>query len=152
MDVRAARVGSGVVIDLEGRFTLEVDTRPLHDLVRSIVHVGSCRVVLDFGSVPALDCSGIGELVTLYNLVRQAGGTLALANVARHQTYLLQILGLLKVFRTFASRREAMAWCRSIVPQQAVGFPFEPLEALSRAGRPSIGGILGDSVQVRARR
>jgi anti-anti-sigma factor len=138
MQVRAERVGSAVVLDLEGRLTVEADMHQLHELVRSIVRLDGRRVVLDLGNVPQLDCSGIGQLVRLNNLVREAGGALTLVNVERRQKHLLQILGLLEAFRVFDDRQEAMAWCWSAAAADR-GPAFEQPKA--SAARPSMGGV-----------
>lgn len=114
MRVRAERVDSAWVLHLEGRLTVEEDTRQLHEMVRSMTHFDKCNVVLDFGNVGQLDCSGIGQLVQLDNQVRGSGGALTLLNVEHRQKRLLQLLGLLAVFRVVDRRQEAITGCRNV--------------------------------------
>lgn len=145
MRVRGERVGSAVVLHLEGRLTLEADTHRLHELVRSIVRFGPCNVVLDLGNVWQLDCSGIGQLVQLRNQVCGSSGVFALVNVERRQKRILQILGLLTVLRVVNSRQEAITGCRSAAAV-AGGPPSARLEASTDAARPSSDGVFQQAV------
>ncbi|MCK7472215.1 MAG: STAS domain-containing protein [Desulfomicrobium escambiense] len=83
------------MLHLEGRLTVEEDTRQLHELVRAMVRFAPGNVVLDLGNVGQLDCSGIGQLVQIHEQVRGSGGAFALLNVERRQKRLLQLLKLL---------------------------------------------------------
>jgi anti-anti-sigma factor len=145
MRVRAERVDSAWVLHLEGRLTVEEDTRQLHELVGSMTRFDPCNVVLDFGNVGQLDCSGIGQLVQLDNQVRGSGGALTLLNVENRQKRLLQLLGLLTVFRVCDRRQEAITGCRNAAAW-AWGLPSAQLEASTDAARPSIGCAFAQAV------
>ena len=145
MRVRAERVDSAWVLHLEGRLTVEEDTRQLHELVRSMVHFDPCNVVLDLGNVGQLDCSGIGQLVQLNNLVCGSGGAFTLLNVEPLQKRLLGMLGLLTVFRVLDRRPEAIAICRSAAAW-ACGLPSAPFGASTADARPSIDVVLAQPV------
>ncbi len=128
--VRGERVGSAtVVLHLEGRLTLEADTLQLHELVRAISQFGPCHVILDFGDVGQLDCSGIGQLVQLRNLVCGADRVFALINVDRRQQRILEILGLLTVLRVAGSREKAIGECPSTVRALALPPSARPTTA-----------------------
>jgi anti-anti-sigma factor len=145
MRVRAERVDSAWVLHLEGRLTVEEDTRQLHELVQSMTRFCPCNVVLDLGSVRQLDCSGIGQLVQLNNQVGASGGAFALLNVEPRQKHLLQLLGLLTVLRMFDRRKEAITGCRSGAAL-ACGLPSGRLEASTGATRPATDGVCAQAV------
>lgn len=136
LDVRAEKVDSAIVVDLEGRLTVEADTHRLDDLVRSATGLDVRHVVLDLGHVGQLDCSGIGRLVQLRNQVCARGSTFTLVNVERRQRKLLELAGLLAVFTVFDSRQEALTWCRNSAAA-ARGLSFRPLEGIASAGCPA---------------
>jgi len=110
-------VGSTVILHLEGRLTVEEDTHPLHELLGSITGVDPWTVVLDLANVPQLDCSGIGQLVQLNHQVGRSGGVLLLVNVDRRQKRLLELLGLLEVFRVCGS------WPEGLMGRRTAGAP-----------------------------
>jgi len=145
MRVRAERVDSAWVLHLQGRLTVDEDTRQLHEMVRAMTHFDKCNVVLDFGNVGQLDCSGIGQLVQLSNQVRGSGGALTLLNVEHRQKRLLQLLGLLAVFRVFDRRQEAITGCPNVAAW-AWRLPPARLEASTDAARPSVDRVFAQAI------
>jgi anti-sigma B factor antagonist len=145
MRVRAERVDSAWLLHLEGRLTVEEDTRDLHELVRSMVQFDPYNLVLDLGNVEQLDCSGIGQLVQLNNQVRGSGGAFTLLNVEPRQKRLLRMLGLLTVFPVFDRRQEAIANCRRAAAR-ACGLPSARFQATTATARPSIDALLAQPV------
>ena len=113
MTVKAERAGSAVVFDLEGPLTIEADMRRLDELVWSMTRFAPRHVILDLGKVQRLDCSGIGKLVALHNRVRRSGGVLTLVHVDDRQRRLLQMVGLLTVFRICDTSQEALGTSRT---------------------------------------
>ncbi len=115
MDIREERLGSAVVLDLEGPLTAEVDTGRLHELAGSLPRPGTRSLVLDLGHVRTLDSYGVGQLVSIYNEIAPLGVTLTLVNVERHQKRMLELSGLLSFLHVAADRDEALA-CGGNVP------------------------------------
>jgi anti-anti-sigma factor len=109
MQVRVEHLGPAVVLDLDGRLTIDEDTRGLHELVRSTARTGSGDIVLDLGGVLQLDCAGIGQLLEVRDELRAWGGSLALVNVAPRDRRLLQLFGLGSVLRVFENRAAMLA-------------------------------------------
>ena len=125
MTVQAERAGSVVVFDLEGSLTIEADMRRLDELVWSMTRFVPRHVILDLGKVQRLDCSGIGALVALHNRVRRSGGVLTLVRVNDRQRRLLQMVGLLTVFRICDSPQEALGTSRTAVARPSLVNAFE---------------------------
>jgi stage II sporulation protein AA (anti-sigma F factor antagonist) len=111
MDIRSERMGSTMILDIDGPLTVEADTQGLHEYVRSLTRRDASNLVLDLGHVRRLDSYGVGQLVMLYNELKSLGVPLTLVNVEPHQKRLLQVAGLLAVFPVFDSRREALTRC-----------------------------------------
>lgn len=141
MKVRAKRVGSAFLLDLEGRLTVEADTHQLNEAVREIPLLDVSRVVLDLAKVDQLDCSGIGQLVRLHNQVRESGRAFILINVEGRVKRLLQLAGLLAIFPVFDSWQEAMMW-REHTAARACDIACRPFEgAADTMGHAIVGAF-----------
>lgn len=86
------------VVDLSGRITLGEGSVVLRDTIRDLLGKGSKRILLNLGDITYIDSSGIGELVSAYTSVRNAGGDLKLLNLTKKVHDLLQITKLYTVF------------------------------------------------------
>lgn len=90
---------SGVtVLDLSGKITLGEGGATLRDEVRSIVSKGSKKILLNLGDINYIDSSGLGELVSAFTAVKNAGGELKLINLTKKVRDLLVITKLVTVF------------------------------------------------------
>ena len=126
MTVMAERAGSAVVLNLEGPLTVDADTRRLRELVGSMTRFSPRHVILDLRKVERLDCSGIGQLVQLHNRIGKSGGVLTLVNVDDRQRRLLQMVGLLNVFRISGSPQEALEERPNTAARPSLVNAFEP--------------------------
>ena len=59
---------------------------------------GSNKILLNLGDISYIDSSGIGELVSAFTTVKNAGGELKLLNLTKKVHDLLQITKLYTVF------------------------------------------------------
>jgi anti-sigma B factor antagonist len=59
---------------------------------------GSKKILLNLGNISYIDSSGIGELVSAFTSVKNAGGELKLLNLTKKVHDLLQITKLYTVF------------------------------------------------------
>lgn len=92
------QVGDVTVIDASGRITLGEGASALRDLVRDLAAKGTKKILLNLGEVSYIDSSGIGELVSAFTTVSNAGGTLKLLGLTKRVHDLLQITKLYTVF------------------------------------------------------
>jgi anti-sigma B factor antagonist len=92
------QVGDVTVIDISGRITLGEGSSVIRDAVRELAAAGNKKILLNLGDVTYIDSSGIGELVSGYTTVTNAGGTLKLLGLTRRVKDLLQITKLYTVF------------------------------------------------------
>jgi anti-sigma B factor antagonist len=95
----ATRDVSGVtIVDLSGKITLGEGGVTLREEVRKLLASGSKKIVLNLGEVNYIDSSGLGELVSAYTAVKNAGGELKLINLTSKVRDLLVITKLVTVF------------------------------------------------------
>lgn len=93
------QVGDVTVVDAEGRITLGDGSTAFRDLIKDLTTKGNKKILLNLGEVSYIDSSGIGELVSAYTTVSNAGGDLKLLNLNKRVKDLLQITKLYTVFQ-----------------------------------------------------
>jgi anti-sigma B factor antagonist len=98
MHVATRQVDGITILDLSGRITLGEGSVTLRDSVRDLLAKGSKNILLNMGNITYIDSSGIGELVSAFTSVRNAGGELKLLNLTKKVHDLLQITKLYTVF------------------------------------------------------
>ena len=90
---------SGVtIVDLSGKITLGEGGLTLRDEVHKLLATGSKKIILNLADVNYIDSSGLGELVSAYTAVKNAGGELKLLNITSKVRDLLVITKLVTVF------------------------------------------------------
>jgi anti-sigma B factor antagonist len=102
------QVGNVSVVDVAGRITLGEGSSNLRDTIRGLLTQGNKSVLLNLGEVSYIDSSGIGELVSGFTSVTNAGGQLKLLNLTKRVTDLLQITKLYTVFEIFDDEAKAV--------------------------------------------
>ncbi len=100
MSVRLStrQVGDVVVVDVSGRITLGEGSSSLRETIRDLLAKGHRKILLNLADVSYIDSSGIGELVSGYTSVTNAGGQLKLVNLTKRVSDLLQITKLYTIF------------------------------------------------------
>lgn len=98
MKASSRKVDGITIVDLSGRITLGEGSVVLRDTVKELSNQGQKKILLNLGDVTYIDSSGIGELVSAYTSVRNAGGELKLLNLTKKVHDLLQITKLYTVF------------------------------------------------------
>jgi anti-sigma B factor antagonist len=92
------KVGDVTVVDVSGKITLGEGSSALRDVLRDLTANGEKKVLLNLSEVTYIDSSGIGELVSGFTSVANAGGTLKLLGLTKRVKDLLQITKLYTVF------------------------------------------------------
>ncbi|MDR0843251.1 MAG: STAS domain-containing protein [Acidobacteriota bacterium] len=108
MEIKKRAVGDIQILDCSGKITLGEGTMTVRNTVRDILKEGGMKIILNLGDVNYIDSSGIGELVSTYTTVTNAGGQLKLLNLTRKIQELLAITKLLTVFQVFEDERAAI--------------------------------------------
>ena len=79
-------------IQISGPLQAPVDDE-LREKVRTFLRRGYRDIVLDMARMPSIDAVGIGELISVYNLVHAASGELHIVNVSAHVRETLELVG-----------------------------------------------------------
>ncbi|HWG17917.1 MAG TPA: STAS domain-containing protein [Acidobacteriaceae bacterium] len=98
MKVATRQVDGVTILDLSGRITLGEGSVTLRDAVRDALAKGSRKIILNLADISYIDSSGIGEMVSAFTSVKNAGGELKLLNLTKKVHDLLQITKLYTVF------------------------------------------------------
>ena len=98
MKFNTRQVDGVTVLDLSGRITLGEGSVTVRDAVQDALAKGSRKILLNLGNVDYIDSSGLGELVSAYTSVKNAGGELKLLQLTKKVHDLLQITKLYTVF------------------------------------------------------
>ena len=110
MRIEQRTVGDVVVLSIRGDITMgERGAVHVADKVRSALHEGHDRLLLDLGHVGFVDSAGLGGLVQAYAAVRNRGGAIKLLNVSRRLKDLLVVTRVLNLFDCFELESEALA-------------------------------------------
>ncbi len=102
------QVGDVTVIDAAGRITLGEGASSLRDSIRDLSTKGDKKILLNLSEVNYIDSSGIGEMVSGFTSVTNAGGQLKLLGLSKRVKDLLQITKLYTVFEVFDDEAAAV--------------------------------------------
>jgi len=109
MKVATRQVDGVTILDLSGRITLGEGSVTLRDAVHDVLAKGSKKILLNLDEISYIDSSGIGELVSGFTSVRNAGGELKLLNLTKKVHDLLQITKLYTVFDIWDNEASAIS-------------------------------------------
>jgi anti-sigma B factor antagonist len=98
---------TGVVV-LEGRLDL-LAAPQLKNQIQRLVSEGWNKLVVDLGSVPFIDSSGLGALIGGLKAARVAGGDFRIARPAEQIRYILQVSSLDRVLTPYSTVEDALA-------------------------------------------
>jgi anti-sigma B factor antagonist len=98
MELSTREVSHVTIVDLSGRITLGEETGELRDTVRKLIAAGKKKIILNLAQVDYIDSSGVGELVSSFTAVRNAGGELKLLNLTKKVHDILNVTKLYTVF------------------------------------------------------
>jgi anti-sigma B factor antagonist len=105
----ARQVGDVTVVDAAGRITLGEGSSTFRDTIRGLVAEGKKKVLLNLADVSYIDSSGIGEMVSSYTSVANAGGQMKLLHLTKRVQDLLQITKLYTIFEVFDDEPHGVA-------------------------------------------
>ena len=91
MHIQERPINGLMILDLQGRLTLDDGVELLRDKVHSILHQGFTKILLNLENVPSMDSAGLGSVVGAYTSVTGKGGTLKLLHLTKRIHDLLVI-------------------------------------------------------------
>ena len=108
LNIKERQAGDVTILDMDGKITIGEGSVALRSATRRLLEEGKKKILLNLGQVGYIDSSGIGELVSSYTAISNAGGQLKLLNLTQKLKDLLGITKLLTVFDTFTDESEAL--------------------------------------------
>ncbi|HAX41512.1 MAG: STAS domain-containing protein [Bryobacteraceae bacterium] len=103
------QIGDVTVIDAAGRITLGEGSTAFREAIKDLVAKGQKKILLNLAEISYIDSSGIGEMVSGFTSVSNAGGQLKLLNLTKRVQDLLQITKLYTVFEVFDDEAVALS-------------------------------------------
>jgi anti-sigma B factor antagonist len=97
-----------VVLDLEGRMTIDDGGELLRDKVASVLFRGHSKVVINLARVPHIDSGSLGVLVGCFVSAQRAQGAVKLSGLTGRVVELLTIMKLITVFECYDTEQEAV--------------------------------------------
>ena len=113
MTISTREVSHVTIVDIHGRITLGDETGQLRDTVRQLITQGKKKIVLNLAHVDYIDSSGVGELVSSFTTVRNAGGELKLLALTKKVQDVLYVTKLYTVFDIKDDEASAIAAFKS---------------------------------------
>jgi anti-sigma B factor antagonist len=98
MTITTREVSHVTLVDINGRITLGDETGKLRDTIHQLIAQGKKKIVLNLAHVDYIDSSGVGELVSSFTTVRNAGGELKLLSLTKKVQDVLNVTKLYTVF------------------------------------------------------
>ncbi len=98
MKAHTRQIDGITIVDLSGRITLGEGSIALRETVGELVGKGNKKILLNLGEVTYIDSSGIGGLVSAFNLTRGQGGELKLVKLTHKVHDLLRMTKLDTLF------------------------------------------------------
>jgi len=108
LSIRNRRVGGVTIMDLTGKIVIGDSNRALHAALREAAESDRRDVIVNLGSVSAIDSSGLGELVSGFASLGKSGGSMKLLNLPDRINELMTITKLHTVFEIFDDEDDAV--------------------------------------------
>lgn len=100
--------GDVVVLDVSGKIMGGDETTLFHGKIHEYMSQNKKNIIVDLADVDWMNSVGLGMLISALTTVKNAGGRLVLANIAKIES-ILTITRLISVFEHYETRKEAVA-------------------------------------------
>ena len=97
------------IIEAKGKITIGEGDVHMRRTIKELLDGGDKKMILSLEGVKYMDSAGVGELVSTYTSVKNAGGELYLVGVTGKILSLLEITQLLRVFEVYTTTSDALA-------------------------------------------
>jgi anti-sigma B factor antagonist len=101
-------VGDVCVLKLDGKFMAGGDSFFLREKIKNILSMGIQKLLIDMDSVPYIDSTGVGFLVSSHTSLTSDGGHLKLLRVKPKILEVFKVMNLLSIFEIYDDEDTAM--------------------------------------------
>lgn len=98
-----------IIVDLDGRLVAGDGDELLHDVVNDLLASDWKKILINLSLVPAIDSSGMGELVASQKIARRFGATVKLIQMQSRVQQALRLSQILPLFEIFEDEQTAIA-------------------------------------------
>jgi anti-sigma B factor antagonist len=110
LTIEPREVAHVTILDVTGRIVLGDEIGELRDAVGGLLARDKKKIILNLAGVDYIDSSGVGQLVSSFTAVRNAGGELKLLNLTPK---VQDILGVTRLYTVFDIRDDEFTAIRS---------------------------------------
>ncbi len=96
--IHSREVSHVTILDMKGRIVLGDEIHQVRNAVRNLIGQDKKKIILNLAGIDYIDSSGVGELVSSFTAVRNAGGELKLLNLTQKVHDVLYVTKLYTVF------------------------------------------------------
>jgi len=108
MTIQERKIHDVTVVDLEGRLVDEEAADSLHAALSRLIEEGGRKLAINMKLVPAMDTTGLSEILRAYTSVTRRGGVLKLMQLSSHVRQILVVTRLHKVLEAFDDEESAV--------------------------------------------
>jgi len=98
MTITTREVSHVTIVDITGRIILGDETGQLRDTIHQLIAADKKKIIVNLANVDYIDSSGVGELVSSFITVRNAGGELKLLSLTKKVRDTLWVTKLYTIF------------------------------------------------------
>ncbi len=98
-----------IIVDLDGRLVAGDGDELLHDVVNDLLASDWKKILINLSLVPAIDSSGMGELVASQKIARRFGATVKLIQMQSRVQQALRLSQILPLFEIFEDEQTAIS-------------------------------------------
>jgi len=109
MEIKESTQGDVVVLTLTSETISGPEVSDFHDKVKGLIRDGFRKVVVDLGNVRWFGSAMLGTLVASLTTLKNSGGDLRLANVAKRVDSIFAVTQLASLFSTYESVDRAVS-------------------------------------------
>jgi anti-sigma B factor antagonist len=108
MKIKEREVDGVTILDVSGKIMGGPDSELFNSTLKSLIHQGKSRVVVDLAKVTWVNSTGLGILISGYTTLKRNEGEMKLLNVSDRIESIFMVTKLHSVFETYKSEDEAV--------------------------------------------
>lgn len=108
MKIKERQTDGVTILEVSGKIMGGPDAELFNTTLKSLIHQGQARVVVDLGKVTWVNSTGLGILISGYTTLKRNEGEMKLLNVSERIESIFMVTKLHSVFETYKDESEAV--------------------------------------------
>ncbi len=109
MKIKRREEDDVVILEVSGKVMGGPDAEKFKGVITELIDGGVTKLLIDLSSVPWMNSSGVGILISAYTSMKNAGAQVKFLNINERVKAILMVTKLLTVFESYYSREDALA-------------------------------------------